>query len=128
MQPLLVFLAHAVHPAVSAPPGRRPAHPDMPLVERFCRRAAPRPMAIRRTVGPQDPRTEARRTEAVLEPSAAGVVPEADGQQDAVSYAVAHDKPVGTSVVLPRQWPTWRRSRSSSPITSARPYASATCS
>src|ERR1700733_789938 len=33
-------------------------------------------------------------------------------------------KPVATSVVIPRQWPVWRRSRSSSPTTSARPCAS----
>jgi hypothetical protein len=42
--------------------------------------------------------------------------------------AVARDKPVATSMVIPRQWPTWRKSRSSLPTTSARPCASATCS
>ena len=40
----------------------------------------------------------------------------------------APDNPLGTSVVLPRQWPRWRRSRLSSPITSARPSASGRCS
>ncbi len=60
--------------------------------------------------------------ESFLRPSSAA------GQRDAVSRAVARDKPVAASVVIPRYWPTWRRSRSSSPITSARPCASGTCS
>jgi hypothetical protein len=44
-------------------------------------------------LGLHDPRAEARRTEAVLDPSAVGVVHEAAGQRDAVSRAVAPDKP-----------------------------------
>jgi hypothetical protein len=52
------------------------------------------------------------RTEAVLDPSAVGVVHEAAGQRDAVSRAVAHDKPAAASVVIPRQWSTWKKSRS----------------
>jgi hypothetical protein len=52
--------------------------------------------------GLHDPRAEARRTEAVPGPSAAGGVHEAAGQRDAVSRAVARDKPVATSVVIPR--------------------------
>jgi len=44
-------------------------------------------------LGLHDPRAEARRTEAVLDPSAVGVVHEAAGQRDAVSRAVARDKP-----------------------------------
>src|SRR6266567_6067365 len=50
-----------------------------------------------------DPRAEARRTGAVLDPSAAGVVHEAAGQRDTVTRAVARDKSVATSVVIPRQ-------------------------
>jgi len=46
-------------------------------------------------LGLHDPRAEARRAEAVPGPSAAGVVHEAAGQRDAVSRAVAGDKPVG---------------------------------
>src|SRR2546422_8350013 len=38
-----------------------------------------------RSLGLHDPRAEARRTEAVLDPSAVGVVHEAAGQRDAVS-------------------------------------------
>ncbi len=53
-------------------------------------------------LGPHDPRAEAQRTEAVLDPSAVGVVHEAARQRDAVSRAVARDKPVATSVVIPR--------------------------
>ena len=53
-------------------------------------------------LGLHDPRAEARRTEAVLDPSAVGGVHEAAGQRDAVSRAVARDKPVATSVVIPR--------------------------
>jgi hypothetical protein len=56
-------------------------------------------------LGLHDPRAEARRTEAVLDPSAVGVVHEAAGQWDTVSRAVARDKPVATPVVIPRQWP-----------------------
>src|ERR1039457_3231350 len=41
--------------------------------------------------GLHDPHAEARRTEAVPGPSAAGVVHEAAGQRDAVSRAVARD-------------------------------------
>ena len=52
-------------------------------------------------LGLHDPRAEARRTEAVPGPSAAGVVHEA-GQRDAVSCVVARDKPVATSLVIPR--------------------------
>jgi hypothetical protein len=51
-------------------------------------------------LGLHDPRPWARRTEAVLDPSAVGVVHEAAGQRDAVSHAVARDNPV-TSVVIP---------------------------
>jgi len=51
-------------------------------------------------LGLHDPRAEARRTEAVLDPSAVGGVHEAAGQRDAVNRAVARDKPV-TSVVIP---------------------------
>jgi hypothetical protein len=40
-------------------------------------------------LGLHDPRAEARRTEAVLDPSAVGGVHEAAGQRDAVSRAVA---------------------------------------
>jgi len=53
-------------------------------------------------LGLHGPRAGARRTEAVPGPSAAGVVHEAAGQRDAVSRAVAPDKPVATSVVVPR--------------------------
>ena len=42
------------------------------------------------------------RTEAVLDSSAVRVVPEAAGQRDAVSRAVACDKPVATLVAIPR--------------------------
>jgi hypothetical protein len=52
-------------------------------------------------LGPHDPRAETRPTEAVLNPSAVGVVHEAAGQRDAISRAVARDKPVATSVVIP---------------------------
>jgi hypothetical protein len=41
--------------------------------------------------GLHDPRAEARRTEAVLDPSAVGGVHEAAGQRAAVSRAVARD-------------------------------------
>jgi aminoglycoside phosphotransferase len=51
-------------------------------------------------LGLHDPRAEARRTEAVLDPSAVGGVHEAAGQRDAVNRAVAPDNPV-TSVVIP---------------------------
>jgi hypothetical protein len=44
----------------------------------------------------------ARRTEAVLDASAVGVVHEAVGRRDAVSRAVARDKLVATSVFIPR--------------------------
>jgi energy-coupling factor transporter ATP-binding protein EcfA2 len=44
-------------------------------------------------LGLHDPRAEARRTEAVPGPSAAGVVHEAAGQRDAVSRAVGRGKP-----------------------------------
>ena len=44
-------------------------------------------------LGLHHPGAEARRTEAVLDPSAVGVVHEAAGQRDAVSRAVARDKP-----------------------------------
>ena len=53
-------------------------------------------------LGLQDPRAEARRTEAVRDPSAVGVVHAAAGQRDAVSRAAACDKPDATSVVIPR--------------------------
>jgi len=53
-------------------------------------------------LGLHDPRAEARRAEAVPGPSAVGVVHEAAGQRDAVSRAVARDKPVATSVVIAR--------------------------
>ena len=43
--------------------------------------------------GLHDPRAEAQRTEAVPGPTAAGGVHEAAGQRDAVSRAVARDKP-----------------------------------
>ena len=46
-------------------------------------------------LGLHDPRAEARRTKAVLDPSAVGVVHEAAGQQDAVSRAVARVKTRG---------------------------------
>jgi hypothetical protein len=52
--------------------------------------------------GLHDPRAESRRTEAVPGPSAAGVVPEAAGQRDAVSRVIARVKPVATSVIIPR--------------------------
>ena len=42
------------------------------------------------------------RTEAVLDSSAVRVVHEAAGQRDAVSRAVACDKPVATLVAIPR--------------------------
>src|SRR5207249_1534926 len=44
-------------------------------------------------LGLHDPRAEARRTEAVLDRSAVGVVHDAAGQRDAVSRTVARDKP-----------------------------------
>src|SRR6266516_3816146 len=72
-------------------------------------------------LGLHDPRAQARRAGAVPGPSAVGGVHEAAGQRDAASRAVARDRPGATSVVIPRQWPVWSRSRSSSPITSARP-------
>jgi peptidoglycan/LPS O-acetylase OafA/YrhL len=53
-------------------------------------------------LGVHDPRAEARRAEALPGPSAAGVVREAAGQRDAVSRAVARDKPVAAPVVIPR--------------------------
>jgi hypothetical protein len=53
-------------------------------------------------LGLHDPRAEARRTEAVLDPSTVGVVCEAAGKQDAVSRALARDKLVATSVVISR--------------------------
>jgi hypothetical protein len=53
-------------------------------------------------LGFHDPRAEARRTGAVPDLSAAGVVHEAAGQRDAASRAVARDKPVATSVVIAR--------------------------
>src|SRR4029453_10274202 len=51
-------------------------------------------------LGLHDPRAQARRTEAVLDPSAVDVVHEAAGQRDAVSRAVARDNPA-TSVAIP---------------------------
>ena len=45
---------------------------------------------------------EARRTEAVLDPPAVGVVHEAAGRRDAVNRTVTRDKLVATSVVVPR--------------------------
>ena len=53
-------------------------------------------------LGVHDARAEARRAEAVLDPSAAREVHEAAGQRDAVSRAAARDKPVATSAVIPR--------------------------
>src|SRR5450755_1568192 len=50
-------------------------------------------------LGLHDPRPEARRAGAVPGPSAAGVVHGAAGQRDAVSRAVARDKPVAASVI-----------------------------
>jgi hypothetical protein len=44
-------------------------------------------------LGLHDPRAKPGRTEAVLDPSAVGVVHEAAAQRDAVSRAVARDKP-----------------------------------
>src|SRR4249919_1741855 len=44
-------------------------------------------------LGLHHPRAEARRAEAVPDPSAAGVVHEAAGQRDTASRAVARDKP-----------------------------------
>jgi hypothetical protein len=54
-------------------------------------------------LGLYDPRAEARRTEAVLDRSGRCC---ARGRRaaDAVSRAVARDKPVATSVVIPRQF------------------------
>jgi hypothetical protein len=74
----------------------------MRVISAAQRAAKPRSGRTILPLGRHDPRAEARRAEAVLDPSAVGVVHEAAGQWAAVSRAVARDKSVATSVVIPR--------------------------